>query len=194
MDGRARRWTRPRRPSGPSGGRERVAAGVVPMGRSEGSTAALPAPPAGYPGGYPPFRGSLPPGEWRKRPPPTVRRAANGHLLPGGVLNPGGRPRNAIEEVRERLGPHTAEFCAALVELARSPNEATRLAAVREFFDRLIGKAPLAVDTTVTKVDIGQLYLQALKQANRPPAEAAIDVTPAPDAPAGVECNSTTEW
>jgi hypothetical protein len=34
-----------------------------------------------------------------------------------------------------RLGPYTEEFVAAL-ELGRSPNEATRLAAVREFFDR----------------------------------------------------------
>jgi hypothetical protein len=123
-----------------------------------------------------------------------VKRDAFGHLLPGSRLNPGGRPRGVIEEVRERLGPHTAEFCAALVELVRSPNEATRLSAVREFFDRLVGKPPVAVDTTVTKVDIGQLYLQAVKQANRPPAEAAIDATPAPDGPAGVECNSATEW
>jgi hypothetical protein len=106
-----------------------------------------------------------------------VKRDAHGHLLPGSRLNPGGRPRGVIEEVRERLGPHTAEFCTALVELVRSPNEATRLAAVREFFDRLVGKPPVAVDTTVTKVDIGALYLQALKVANAP-----IDVTPTPQA------------
>jgi hypothetical protein len=107
-----------------------------------------------------------------------VKRDACGHLLPGSRLNPGGRPRGVIEEVRGRLGPHTAEFCAALVELARSPNEGTRLAAIREFFDRMLGKPPVAVDTTVTKVDIGQLYLQAVKEANRPP----IDVTPNPQA------------
>jgi hypothetical protein len=66
-----------------------------------------------------------------------VKRDAHGHLLPGSRLNPGGRPRSVIEDVRERLGPHTPEFAAPLVELARSPNEATRLAAIREFFDRL---------------------------------------------------------
>jgi hypothetical protein len=49
---------------------------------------------------------------------------------------------------------------------------------LREFFDRMLGKPPVAVDTTVTKVDIGQLYLQAVKEANRPP----IDVTPNPQA------------
>ena len=43
-----------------------------------------------------------------------VKRDANGHLLPGSRLNPGGRPRGVIEEVRERLGPHTPEFVDAL--------------------------------------------------------------------------------
>jgi hypothetical protein len=115
---------------------------------------------------------------------PVVKRAPNGHLLPGSVLNPGGRPRGAIEDVRERLGPHTAEFVAALVELVRSPNEATRLAAIREAFDRLLGKPPVAVDSTVAKFDMGALYLQAMQLANAPPGEAAIDVTPPADEPA----------
>jgi hypothetical protein len=115
---------------------------------------------------------------------PVVKRAPNGHLLPGSVLNPGGRPRGAIEDVRERLGPHTQEFVTALVELARSPNETTRLAAIREAFDRLLGKPPVAVDTTVAKLDIGALYLQAVKAANLSPGEAAIDVTPSAAVPA----------
>lgn len=110
-----------------------------------------------------------------------VKRDACGHLLPGSRLNPGGRPRGVIEDVRERLGPYTAEFCAALAELVRSPNEATRLAAIREAFDRLLGKPPIAVDSTVSKVDIGALYLQAMQQVNRAkrPPDDAIDVTPA---------------
>src|SRR5580704_7008768 len=103
---------------------------------------------------------------------PAAQRDPRGRLLPGAPsLNPGGRPRGAIEEVRGRLGPHTAEFCAALVELLRSPNEATRLAAVREFFDRTLGKPAIAVDSTVTRVDMQALYLQAVKAAN------TIDVT-----------------
>jgi hypothetical protein len=110
---------------------------------------------------------------------PTVRRGAGGKLLPGSVLNPGGRPRGAIEEVRELLGPHTPEFVAALVELVRSQNEATRLAAIREAFDRLLGKPPVAVDTTVAKVDLGALYLQALQRVNDDCAPSdPIDVTP----------------
>jgi hypothetical protein len=86
-----------------------------------------------------------------------IRRGAGGRLLPGGpALNPGGRPRGVIEDVCERLGPYTAEFCAALVDLKRSRNEATRLAAIREFFDRLLGKPAIAVDTTVTKSTSGR--------------------------------------
>jgi hypothetical protein len=108
-----------------------------------------------------------------------VKRNALGHPVPGGPsLNPGGRPRGAIQEVRELLGPHTPKFVAALVELARSPNEATRLAAIREAFDRLLGKPAVAVDTTVAKLDIGALYLQAVQAVNRPASETAIDVTP----------------
>jgi hypothetical protein len=122
--------------------------------------------------------------------PPAVRRAPNGHLLPGSVLNPGGRPRGLIEEVRERLGPHTEEFCAALVALVRSPDEEMRLAAIREFFDRMLGKPPVAVNSAVTKIDMGALYLAAVKSANAP----IVDVTPTPaDAPVA---NSThrDEW
>jgi hypothetical protein len=106
-------------------------------------------------------------------------------------------PVGAIQEVRELLGPHTPQFVAALVELAQSPNEMTRLAAIREAFDRLLGKAPLAVDTTSTNIEtsIQALYLTALKEINSRPdprtveASAATDVTPQPDA-----CNAATDW
>jgi hypothetical protein len=115
-----------------------------------------------------------------------VKRDANGHLLPGSRLNPGGRPRGVIEDVRERLGPYSPEFVTALVELVRSPNEATRLAAIREFFDRLLGKPPVAVAVNnAVEHDIQQLYLTAVMAANQ---------APRPDAPAGGESNSITEW
>jgi hypothetical protein len=41
-----------------------------------------------------------------------------------------------------------------------------RLAAIREILDRLLDKPPVAIDTTVAKVDIGAMYLAALKRAN----------------------------
>jgi hypothetical protein len=121
----------------------------------------------------------------------VVRRAPNGHLLPGSPsLNPGGRPRGAIMEVRERLQPYTEEFIQALVGLVRSEDEAVRLSAVREFMDRLLGKPPVAVDQTVAKFDVGAsiqaLYLSAVEQANKPAepktiqGSGAIDITPTP--------------
>jgi hypothetical protein len=63
---------------------------------------------------------------------PIVARRPDGTVLPGSVLNPGGRPRTAIEELRTRLLPRLPEFVAGLIELTQSPNEATRLAALRE--------------------------------------------------------------
>jgi hypothetical protein len=73
---------------------------------------------------------------------PPVKRDERGRLLAGGAnLNPGGRPRGAIEEVRALLSPHAPQLVAQLIELAQSQNEATRLAAIREAFDRLLGKA-----------------------------------------------------
>ena len=54
-----------------------------------------------------------------------------------------------------------------LFELAiHSPSESTRLAAIREILDRLLGKPAVFVDATHTKLDLGVLYLQALKRAN----------------------------
>jgi hypothetical protein len=68
--------------------------------------------------------------------------------------------------VRARLLPRLPEYLEALDKLTRSKHEATRLAAVREILDRLLGKPAVFVDTTHTKVDIASLYLQALKQVN----------------------------
>ena len=99
---------------------------------------------------------------------PIVRaRRPDGTLLPGQpAINPGGQPRTAIEELRARLLPRLPEFMDGLIELSKSPHEATRLAAIKEILDRLLGKPAVFVDATHTKVDLGALYLQALKRAN----------------------------
>jgi hypothetical protein len=104
---------------------------------------------------------------------PTVQRGPRGHLLPGSVLNPGGRPRSEIERVRELLSPNVPDMVATLVALTKSKDERTRLAAIEIFFDRLLGKAPVSADVTTTKVDIGALYLRAVQAAN-----GVVDVTP----------------
>jgi hypothetical protein len=121
-----------------------------------------------------------------------VKRNALGHPLPGGrSLNPGGRPRGAIQEVRELLGQHKQMFVEELLRLIRSDDEAIRLAAIKEGFDRLLGKAPIALDHTEpegrAREAIQQLYLTAVQAANRP--SDPIDVTPVPDARDGA-----TEW
>jgi hypothetical protein len=123
-----------------------------------------------------------------------VKRDAHGHLLPGSRLNPGGRPRGVIEDVRERLGPYTPEFVAGLVELARSPNEAIRLAAIREFFDRLLGKPPVAVAVDNTAAhNIQQLYLTALQAANRESDPRVIEASQ-PEERKDATGPSATDW
>jgi hypothetical protein len=90
-----------------------------------------------------------------------VPRRANGTVMKGYTANPGGRPRSTIEQVREALLPDLPLFL-----LTQSSNETIRLQALREVFERLCGKSAVFVDATHTKVDIGQLYLAALKRAN----------------------------
>jgi hypothetical protein len=98
--------------------------------------------------------------------PVVHRRRPDGTLLPGQpALNPGGRTR-AIEELKARYLPRLPEFMDGLVELTRSPNETTRLAAIRELLDRLLGKPAVFVDTVDTKPDVGKLFLRALQRAN----------------------------
>ena len=97
----------------------------------------------------------------------ALTRRPNGTMLPGHTPNPGGRPRTAIEELRTKYLPRLDELMEGLFELAiHSPSESTRLAAIREILDRLLGKPAVFVDATHTKVDVGALYLQALKRAN----------------------------
>jgi hypothetical protein len=85
-----------------------------------------------------------------------------------GSLNPSGRPRNAIEQLREKYMHRLPELFDGLIELAtKSQNEMTRLAAIREILDRLLGKPAVFVDATHTRVaDIPSLYLAALRRAN----------------------------
>jgi hypothetical protein len=54
-----------------------------------------------------------------------VKRNALGHPVAGGPsLNPGGRPRGAIQEVRELLGQHKQMFVDELLRLVHSDDEA----------------------------------------------------------------------
>ena len=79
---------------------------------------------------------------------------------------PARRPRNAIEQLREKYMHRLPELFDGLIELTKSDSENIRLQALREIFDRLLGKPAVFVDATHTRVDVGQLYLDSLKRAN----------------------------
>ena len=53
-----------------------------------------------------------------------------------------------------------------LIELSHSKNENIRLQAIREFLDRMLGKAVAIVESSHTRVDVGALYLRALQEVN----------------------------
>jgi hypothetical protein len=101
---------------------------------------------------------------------PVVQRRPNGQLLPGAAnLNPNGRPRGlaSIEQIREKHGHRVEELIENLFELTRTGSEATKLAANRELLDRIIGKPQISADVSVTRLGVGQLYLQALQRASQ---------------------------
>jgi hypothetical protein len=86
-------------------------------------------------------------------------------MMPGSVLNPGGRPRNAIEQLREKYMGRLPELLEGLFELTKSGSPHVRIAATRELLDRLIGKPQVTIDAQVAKFDAGAAYLQALQRA-----------------------------
>ena len=91
-------------------------------------------------------------------------------MLPGAAnLNPNGRPRGlaSIEQIREKHGHRVEELIENLFELTRTGSEATKLAANRELLDRIIGKPQISADVSVTRLGVGQLYLQALQRASQ---------------------------
>ena len=60
-------------------------------------------------------------------------RRANGQLIGGqGSLNPSGRPRNAIEELRAKYMHRLPEMFDGLFQLTNSEIETIRLQAIRE--------------------------------------------------------------
>src|SRR5437016_5424806 len=108
-----------------------------------------------------------------------ARRGAHGHFLPGVSGNPGGRT-SALTEVRALLKPHVALYVQRLNELVRDPDPTVAIPALREAFDRLLGKPVASIEQDVRTLDMGQLYLAAVKAANAP---RTIEGTAAPAFP-----------
>jgi hypothetical protein len=115
-----------------------------------------------------------------------IARAVGGHFVKGVSANPGGRS-GSLQHVRSLMQPHAERYVAELVRLFGDPDPQIRLAALREFGDRLLGKPVQTVesDARVQTLDIGSLYLQAVRQVNEreaTKADTAKDVTPANNA------------
>jgi len=73
------------------------------------------------------------------------QRDASGRLLPGHTANPGGRPKvqRELQAILEECGPKAAEKVKALID---SPDEKVALAAARDVLDRILGRAPQAIE------------------------------------------------
>jgi hypothetical protein len=69
-------------------------------------------------------------------------------------------------ELREKYGYHVPKLIENLLILTESKSEMVRLAANRELLDRLVGKPMQVADVNVTRLDVGAMYLAALKRAN----------------------------
>jgi hypothetical protein len=107
---------------------------------------------------------------------PAVHRAANGRLLSGASLNPGGRPVSAVTELRARYSSRLPELFDALMEMAmNSQNEMVKLGAIRLALDHLIGKPQISIDAVTTKFDFGTAYLEALRRVNSRVVEGKAD-------------------
>ena len=87
--------------------------------------------------------------------------------MPGFTANAGGRPRSVIEELKSKYLRRLPELFENLFRLA-APNTPpmVQIAATKELLDRLIGKPQVTIDAVTTKVDVAQLYLQAMRRAN----------------------------
>jgi hypothetical protein len=121
-----------------------------------------------------------------------VRRDEAGHFLPGVSGNLNGRPKGA-GEIRELARQYVPAALTKIGELVGSADPRVALAAAQEILNRVYGKPLQSVESDVRTFDMQKLYLTAVQAANRVPPTAPIDVTPAPDAAAGAEFNST-EW
>lgn len=103
------------------------------------------------------------------------QRRPDGTLLPGASLNPGGRPRIVVE-IQKLARSHTPEAIARLAELMKSPDEKVALVAIDQMLDRAWGKPVQQSQSDVRKLDLGSLYLAALKDANGIPASDAAKI------------------
>ncbi len=74
---------------------------------------------------------------------PTPKRLKGGKWAPGQSANPAGRPKTVVmAELRAEFQPQSAMLLRRLVILAMREKGSVAVAAIKEFLDRMWGKAP----------------------------------------------------
>jgi hypothetical protein len=74
-------------------------------------------------------------------------RTSDGRFKKGVSGNPGGRS-SMVADVRRELSKNWESAVQSLLKLMASDNEQVAMAALREYFDRLVGKATITQDVT----------------------------------------------
>ncbi len=94
-------------------------------------------------------------------------RDGRGRFVKGFTANPTGRPLKdrEVAALAQRYAP---EAIGRLVEILRDPKTEPGVVvrAAQIILERGYGRPPQAVDVTTTRIDIGQLHLQALQASN----------------------------
>ena len=100
---------------------------------------------------------------------PVPARRRNGQLIGGrGSLNPAGRPRISIGQLRETYAHKLPILFDRLFWIAtHATSERVQIAAISELLDRLLGKPQVTIEATHTSVSVAELYKAAMLKASR---------------------------
>src|SRR6516225_6160578 len=98
---------------------------------------------------------------------PALARRRNGQLIGGrGSLNPAGRPRISIGQLRETYAHKLPILFDRLFWIAtHATSERVQIAAISELLDRLLGKPQVTIEATHTSVSVAELYKAAMLKA-----------------------------
>ena len=94
-------------------------------------------------------------------------RRPNGTMLPGHTANRGGRP-SGLTEMRARYSRRLPAVFGRLMEMATDNSQPpmVQLAAIRLALDHLISRPQISVDTVTTRINVAELYRNAMIRAN----------------------------
>ena len=98
-----------------------------------------------------------------------INRRPDGTLLPGQVLNPGGRPKGSVSIValiRNELNdnPERAKSIAEkILARAEADSDGKEFQYIREVLERIDGKTPEKVEQSVTVTDLSEFTAEELQ-------------------------------